>query len=295
MEHLRLDPRFRRQPKPKKAGWLGREVYLFLLQVSADYDLRGRLGPSRDVEWLADEWMTSRSDEEALEAILKVSIPELIKIGIEQATGAGLLVRDGDELVLDGWEDFYKPSKSDAQRSAEYRSRKSVTDVTGERDASQASLRHENHERHATPHTPHHPPTPPTNDVRTAADPVSAPGALTVPAVVAGAQPERRAVARVTAPDTPPEEWEGLDFWRWAQDRRQATGYTPERPPHPRKLSSWWSETRGVVEDVARIKAAFYRFGDDEYWGTTDPPYPFQGFMTQWERFVPAQEASDAA
>jgi len=105
--------------------------------------------------------------------------------------------------------------------------------------------------------------------------------------------PRAGSVVVPTAPTTPPEEWEGLDFWRWAQERRHATGYLPERVPHPRKLSGWWSEARAVVHDVKRLKEAYYRFGEDEYWAKTDPPYPFSGFISQWERFVPKREEED--
>lgn len=126
-------------------------------------------------------------------------------------------------------------------------------------------------------------------------DPVSAPGALNVPTITAAALPDRRAVERVERPDKPAEDWDATDFWRWAQDRRQATGYLPERMPAPRKLSGWWSEARAIVHEVKRLKAGFYRYGEDDFWKATDPPYPFHGFMSQWERFVPAREDSHAA
>jgi hypothetical protein len=130
--------------------------------------------------------------------------------------------------------------------------------------------------------------------VREAPPPVEAappapPEAQPPPQPLAG-MPVKQPLGPVERPTTPPEAWEGLDFWRWTQDRRQASGYLPERPPHPRKVSSWWSEARTVVPEVKRLKAAYYAFGEDPFWRAQAPPFPFAGFMSQWERFVPPVE-----
>lgn len=127
-------------------------------------------------------------------------------------------------------------------------------------------------------------------------DPVSAPGGLSVPAVVAGAQPDRRDVPRmVTEPDTPPDEWTGEEFWRWAQWKRQeAAGLPAERLPDFRKLGVWWSSAR-MGHATNALQEAFLRFGDDPYWQGKTPPLPFGGFMSQWDRFVPAKKAARRA
>jgi hypothetical protein len=121
------------------------------------------------------------------------------------------------------------------------------------------------------------------------AAPPAPPEAPPPPQPLAG-MPVKQPLGPVERPTTPPEAWEGLDFWRWTQDRRQASGYLPERPPHPRKVSSWWSEARTVVPEVKRLKAAYYAFGEDPFWRAQAPPFPFAGFMSQWERFVPPVE-----
>ena len=100
------------------------------------------------------------------------------------------------------------------------------------------------------------------------------------------APPPASRVWTVKAPDTPAEAWTGDDFWRWAQSRRQAGGLVPEKPPHPRKLSVWWSEARLLCEAPV-LKEAFLRFGSDPHWERAAPAFPFGAFLTQWSNFVP--------
>lgn len=91
----------------------------------------------------------------------------------------------------------------------------------------------------------------------------------------------------VTPPDTPPEHWLGEDIWRWAQCRRQAAGFVAETN-RPAGLGGWWTAVRltpGVT--VARVKEAFYAFGESEHWRAKN--YPFAGFMAQWAQFMPPE------
>ncbi len=94
-------------------------------------------------------------------------------------------------------------------------------------------------------------------------------------------------VAIVSAPTTDPDSWDGSDFFRWVQSRRLASELPPERPPHPSKLSSWWSSAR-MVAPTKVLQEAYYRFGDDQYWGKQLPAWPLTAFMSQWDRFLPA-------
>lgn len=184
MDHVRIDPKFRRRPRPKRAGWAAREVFKFLLEVSAEFDLRGRFSPSMlDVEWLADEW--ANGDKEAHPECVALLTENLARL-----TAVGLTHRDGEDVVITDWDDFYKPSKPGAVRTAEYRDRlrhttSPVTDVTTDvtrdgRDKSDAT------EQHYT--TQHY-----TKGEEPPANGVSAPGGTPAPtAVVVGAQPDRR-------------------------------------------------------------------------------------------------------
>ena len=124
MEHLRVDPKYRRRPRPKRAGWAARETYLLLLQISAEFDLRGRLSPSyQDVDFLAEEWVNG--DDERLELARQV-----ITEGLPAAIESGLLIRDGEDLVIVDWDKWYSPPKSGAERTKAWRERKDETVVT---------------------------------------------------------------------------------------------------------------------------------------------------------------------
>lgn len=94
-------------------------------------------------------------------------------------------------------------------------------------------------------------------------------------------------------PDTHEDGWDGTDFWRWAASRRHASGYPPERQLSPRKLSGWWAEARAVAS-VKQLKEAFYDYGNDPYWSEAKPKYPFHGFASQWNRFLPEEDANAA-
>lgn len=134
---------------------------------------------------------------------------------------------------------------------------------------------------------------------------------ISVPAVEAGAVPDRRQdpnrpwadkpepvpiAATVTAPTTDPDTWTGRDFWAWAQDVRRNSGLLAEKPPNPRKLGDWYSGalmTEGVT--VNALKEGFYRFGQSKHWESGDPPYPFRAFMSQWEQFTRPEVARASA
>lgn len=90
-------------------------------------------------------------------------------------------------------------------------------------------------------------------------------------------------------PTTDPDTWLAEDFFAWAQSRRQKAGLVGERR-RPRNLAGWWSTclmTPGVTAE--RMQGAFLAFGDSKHWQAAQPPLPFQGFMAQWDQFVPRE------
>jgi hypothetical protein len=97
-------------------------------------------------------------------------------------------------------------------------------------------------------------------------------------------------------PDKPDDAWDGMDFWAWAQAKRREAELQPERRPNERAVSAWWSQALMQGATPKSLRRAFIAFGNDPYW--TDkkraPPVPFNGFLSQWERFV-IPEASHAA
>lgn len=89
----------------------------------------------------------------------------------------------------------------------------------------------------------------------------------------------------VKPPTTPPDEWTGDDFWKWAQSRRQAGGYAPEKMPKA-PLGGWWTEVRSHV-DAEVMKDAFNAFGNDLHWEKADPPFPWAAFVKQLDKYLP--------
>jgi hypothetical protein len=139
------------------AGWCAARVYELLLKVSAQYDLYGRIPAERKSSvWLAKRWNLTAAD------LPGVRPEDFIANGIARLLETGKLIEDGDAWVIRGWEKFYRPAKTAAERKAEQRKRedeararaeqlesRNVTPVTKERDSRDC---------HATPHhsTPHH-------------------------------------------------------------------------------------------------------------------------------------------
>ncbi len=93
----------------------------------------------------------------------------------------------------------------------------------------------------------------------------------------------------LVAPTAPPEHWDGLDFWRWAQVKREGAGFLPQAPPGD--LSKWWSAAR-MAASADELQRAFYAFGDDPHWLKATPPLPFGAFQKQWPNFVPRRKTS---
>lgn len=284
MDHVRIDPKFRRRPRPKRAGWAAREVFKFLLEVSAEFDLRGRLAPSmQDIPWLADEW--ANGDEDATP-----TCAAMLEAGLHQLEVEGMIHREGPELVISDWEDFYKPTKTPAERAKGYRARhapsRAVTDSVT-RDARHESNATEQHytEQHYT------------KSERTQA-PVeaNAPPSAPMPGKAPGEPVAAKAphVPNVPSPPTTPREgWLFPDFWGWAQHKRHQAGLVPEPPPNMSKGGSWWSTARSVAS-TDELCAGFLDFGDDPYWQGKRPALPFAGFMSQWHRFVTVREENHA-
>ncbi len=92
-------------------------------------------------------------------------------------------------------------------------------------------------------------------------------------------------------PDDPFATAEG--FWASTQEHRLEVGLPVEKPPHPSKLSAWWSEALGELTGEAKpLAAAYLRFLKDPYWRKASPPCPFQGFMSQWRNFLVQNQRS---
>lgn len=166
MEYLKVDPRFDEHPDVEAAGWAAGQLFHFLLRLSARLDLRGRFDARRqDPAWLARKWNLACD-------MLNETPENFVRVALAALESHGLLVRDGEDLLIAGWEKFYSPPKSAAERQHDKRERerglrgssRSVTPVTKERDASRdVTSVTESRDSHATPHhsTPLHSTTTP--------------------------------------------------------------------------------------------------------------------------------------
>jgi hypothetical protein len=297
LEYLKLAPDIDSDPDIEEAGWVAARVYELLLKVSAMKDLRGRIPPQfQHRGWLVKRW-NLRHD--TLPGIVPA---EMLAAGVVRLLAVGLLAEDGEDWVITGWEKFYKPAKSGAERTNNWRARNKVTCDDGDEAASHVTgpkARDGGDECDATHVTPPtHALTSPTHDVR-APDPVSAMGAVVIPSVAQGAEPGRRAddaprnvPGTPEKPTRPDEAWGAMDFWAWAQAKRHEAGLQPERRPNERTVSSWWSHAHMQGATPKALRRAFIAFGNDPYWTAKDkkPPVPFGGFVSQWERFMEPED-----
>lgn len=168
MEYLKLAPDIDTDPHIEEAGWCAARVYELLLKVSGAKDLHGRLSPEFvKPAWLAKRWNLTRDDLPGLDPA------DFISNGVTRLIRAGLLIQDGQALVIKGWEKFYKPSKTGAQRTRDWRDKLKVGDECDGRDVgdepasrvTEPIVRDGCDKSDATPPTPLHPPTPPTNTI----------------------------------------------------------------------------------------------------------------------------------
>lgn len=99
--------------------------------------------------------------------------------------------------------------------------------------------------------------------------------------------------AKPEKPAKDDDAWDGLDFWAWAQAKREEEGLATERRPNERAVSAWWSAVRMSGFSTKAMRLAFVAFGNDPYWSHGDraPPIPFGAFLKRWQDFA-RQEAA---
>jgi hypothetical protein len=148
MEHLRIDPRLDNHPDVLNAGFAGACVFQVILRAIAEFDKHGRLPGKFGPRWLVRRMNLEESDV--------ASPPEsFVTGGIERCVRAGLLTREGEDLIVPGWERFYTPTQSNAERQANYRERLKEKGKQQEPEPESVTTRCKSN---ATPHhsTPHH-------------------------------------------------------------------------------------------------------------------------------------------
>jgi hypothetical protein len=274
VEYLKLAPDIDSDPDIEAAGWCAARVYELLLKVSALKDLRGRLPRQFQAPaWLAKRWNLTAAD------LPGVQPEDLIANGLGRLATIGLVHQDGEDLVVTGWDKFYRPAKTSAERMAEKRlrqrygsdesdaqpSRVTKAKVETSRDASDDTS---HHPLHNTPPTPHH--------VDIAAAP---PKSVHVPSV-----PEK--------PEKPDEAWGSDDFTAWANAKRFEEGLPPDKKFNVREVSAWWSAVLMAGFTPKDVRTGFIEFGNNDYW--LPRKLPIAGFVSQWDRFVVKTEVRHA-
>lgn len=127
----KLDPGFFSNRKVLRAGRNGREVFLFALCINAQRGAHGRI-PAADLEpwYVADQLRITEAD--AVD-------------GVTKAGNAGLLVQDGDEVVIVGWGgDWARRPMSRAEIQKAYRARQAGRDdgaVTSDHQGNELPIR----------------------------------------------------------------------------------------------------------------------------------------------------------
>lgn len=122
MNFVKLDPLLHSRPKMVAVGWWGRQLFIHLVMLSGKYDLRGRFAPHYlKPEWLRQEWGHSDSHDElpngwsSWEALLDAHLRSLVLNGV--------LVLDGEDLVIQKWDEFYSGKDFSTPRVKAFRAR----------------------------------------------------------------------------------------------------------------------------------------------------------------------------
>lgn len=119
MDYLRIDPRLDEHPDCEEAGFAGVAVFQAVLRAVARNDGHGRLrGKFAAPWWLVRRMGLRREDIGDRE-------PEAwVARALERLVAVGLLERDGEDLLVPGWEKFYSRAQTPAERQATLRSRR---------------------------------------------------------------------------------------------------------------------------------------------------------------------------
>jgi hypothetical protein len=121
MEHLRIDPLFDEHPDVERAGWAGKELFHFLLRLSARMDLGGAFDSRRlEPAWIARRWELTADDLGGVDPVAWIGA------ALQRCIASGLLASDGQGgAVICGWETFYQPKQKSTPRVQAFRALRS--------------------------------------------------------------------------------------------------------------------------------------------------------------------------
>lgn len=113
MNFVKLDPLLHSRPKMVAVGWWGRQLFIHLVMLSGKYDLRGRFAPHyANPDWLVAEWQQPG-----------YNLRDQVAESLRDLESKGVLVRDGDDLVIEKWDEFYSGRDFSTPRVKAHRAR----------------------------------------------------------------------------------------------------------------------------------------------------------------------------
>lgn len=210
--------------------------------------------------------------EPAAALTIQLELPrEVVDAGLAELVSSGTAELTDRAVLVVNFVEAQEARKSDPQKKRDQRDR-----IIAKRRAVQTPDT-------TTPHvTGSHPVSPVVTQTYPPDLPRSVSPDLPRSATAEAATPKEHLAVVVIEPTTPADVWAGEDFWRWFQAKRQRAGFVAEKPPHPAKLSAWFSAALQTLNgDIEVLKDAVLTFGDDKFWQGKDPPLPFAGFSSQ--------------
>jgi len=232
VDYLKLDPQLRHRPGPTLAGWIGREVFVFVLQIAAELDMGGFLPD----HYLSPDYLAAKWDfDEEARVTMSVTPREFVAKGLAACLRTGLLEQVEGGATLPGWADFYGKALTGAERMAKHRQKnqgvKNPDPVTAVTKSDEPSSRPSHHvTSDATPHhsTPLH-------------------------------RKEEKLLS-VRSPDAPAEQLAQADLLRVEPDQPDATPPPPKpSQPSPRTVAvrdAWNAAVRGKMPKVTKWNPA---------------------------------------
>ena len=113
-------------PKIVAAGFWGATIFRALCRTSAEFDLNGRIPPSYASDTYISHRLQLGAECDPFES--GATDATVVQRGIVAAVASGLLVRDGSDLLIDGWGDRQTigagSGKTSTERSQALRSRR---------------------------------------------------------------------------------------------------------------------------------------------------------------------------
>ena len=260
MDFLMMDPKMDEHPDVMEAGFAAASVFQGILRVIARWDGKGRLRSKfASARWLARTLNIETDD-------IGGTLPEeWVSRAIQRCVLHGLLERDGDDLVVPGWERFYRsPRQANAERQQRWRDRQQL-----EKEAAEASTKPDEEALRVTAVT-----RVTTNNV-TQQNSTQLNSTEPLPP-----RPSVR-ISNGSAPPKPEVVEEAREFGSWWDRQREAQGIPPECPDE-RKLVEFYAKAIALVGEDG-LRTAVKAFLSDEAFSLQGYPFAIFSQPAVWQ------------